>query len=167
MRALRAESTWRGSQSPSGRLLAVHTERSAARPLLDRTFPTLARNDTVNKNAYSPALTGTSPPLAPAAGMSGEETPEARFARLLPPNATVVDHFVLTVLLDPWTYLGYLMMLLTPLVLVSAWASWVLVRDVGREKREKRAKRKSEKEKKARAKAWADWRDARKKGHAE
>ena len=99
--------------------------------------------------------------------MSGEETPEARFARLLPPNATVVDHFVLTVLLDPWTYLGYLMMLLTPLVLVSAWASWVLVRDVGREKREKRAKRKSEKEKKARAKAWADWRDARKKGHAE
>lgn len=91
----------------------------------------------------------------------GDETPEARFARLLPENATVVDHFVLTVLLDPWTYLGWLCAILTPLVFLSVWASWVLMKDAGREKREKRAKKKAKKAKQAKAKAWAEWREAR------
>ena len=91
----------------------------------------------------------------------GDETPEERCARLLPENATVVDHFVLTVLLDPWTYLGWVVAILTPLVFLSAWASWVLMKDVGREKREKRAKKKAKNDKQAKAKAWAEWREAR------
>ena len=78
------------------------------------------------------------------------ETPEARFARLLPPNATVLDRAVLAVLLDPWTYLGYLMCVLTPLILLSAYAHWTLMKDEAREKWKRRKERKERKRKAAR-----------------
>ena len=78
------------------------------------------------------------------------------FETLVGRNATTFELMVLRFLADPWTYLGYLAMILFPLVALSAWASLELLRQSLRERAAKgkhRKKRKKNREDKKAGKA--------------
>ena len=88
---------------------------------------------------------------------SPSESPDELYERLLPENATVLDRAVLTILVDPWTYILYLVIFMTPLIFVSAYATWILMRDSAKERLAEKAKRKA---KRARSRKKAAQRDS-------
>ena len=85
--------------------------------------------------------------------VSPSESPDELYERLLPENATVLDRAVLTVLVDPWTYISYLILFMLPLIAISVYATWILLRDSAKERLQKKAKRKAKKARARKSKA--------------
>jgi hypothetical protein len=56
----------------------------------------------------------------------------------LPDDAIWLDHILLTVLQDPWTYATYLAMFTFPLLCISMWASWKVLDDMRKMERVRR-----------------------------
>ena len=56
----------------------------------------------------------------------------------LPDDANWLDHILLTILQDPWTYATYLAMFTFPLLCISMWASWKVLEDMRKMERVRR-----------------------------
>ena len=90
------------------------------------------------------------------------ETSEELYARLSL-NASTLEKAVITVILDPWTYLLYFAIFMTPLLFAAFWASSVLLKEEHRERRkEKRRQERKKASIKAKSKAKSNSKSKRK-----
>ena len=76
-----------------------------------------------------------------AAAVQAAEKTEAELRQekldnfVLPANASWVDHVLLEVIRNPYTYLSWLAAFSFPLLLAAMWASWQLLKDIKRQEK--------------------------------